>query len=57
MEKFTELVGAMYNVHNVHNVHNDARVQFQSFQYQSQSVAHQLAAHSHTMEIAYAFIY
>ncbi|KAH7656079.1 Ribonuclease H-like protein [Dioscorea alata] len=34
-------------------VHNDARVQFQSFQNQRQSVSHQLATHSHEMEVEY----
>ncbi|XP_039130910.1 zinc finger MYM-type protein 1-like [Dioscorea cayenensis subsp. rotundata] len=47
LEKFIEHVGA------VNSAHNDARVQFQSFQNQRQSVSHQLAAHSHEMEVAY----
>ncbi|KAH7660955.1 Ribonuclease H-like protein [Dioscorea alata] len=47
LEKFVEHVGA------VNSVHNDARIQFQSFQNQRQSVSHQLAAHSHEMEVEY----
>ncbi|KAH7672367.1 Ribonuclease H-like protein [Dioscorea alata] len=37
----------------VNSMHNDARVKFQGFQSQRQSVSHLLAAHSHEMEVAY----
>ncbi|XP_039120602.1 zinc finger MYM-type protein 1-like [Dioscorea cayenensis subsp. rotundata] len=47
LEKFIEHIGA------VNSAHNDARVQFQGFQSQRQSVSHQLASHSHEMEVVY----
>ncbi|KAH7679456.1 Ribonuclease H-like protein [Dioscorea alata] len=47
LEKFVEHIGA------VNSMHNDARVKFQGFQSQRQSVSHLLAAHSHEMEVAY----
>ncbi|XP_039143947.1 LOW QUALITY PROTEIN: zinc finger MYM-type protein 1-like [Dioscorea cayenensis subsp. rotundata] len=47
IDKFVEHVGA------VNSVYNDARVQFQSFQNQRQSVSHQLATHSQEMEVGY----
>ncbi|KAH7650966.1 Ribonuclease H-like protein, partial [Dioscorea alata] len=47
LEKFVEHIGA------VNSLHNDARVKFQGFQSQRQSVSHLLATHSHEMEVAY----
>ncbi|KAH7681932.1 Ribonuclease H-like protein [Dioscorea alata] len=47
LEKFVEHIGV------VNSMHNDARVKFQGFQSQRQSVSHLLAAHSHEMEVAY----
>ncbi|XP_039146840.1 zinc finger MYM-type protein 1-like [Dioscorea cayenensis subsp. rotundata] len=47
LEKFVKHVGA------VNSVHNDARVQFQSFQNQRQSVSHQLATYSQEMDVEY----
>ena len=47
LEKFAKHVG------DVNSAHNNARVQFQTFQNQRQSVSYQLAAHSHEMGVAY----
>ncbi|KAH7650649.1 Ribonuclease H-like protein [Dioscorea alata] len=47
LEKFVEHIGA------VNSMHNDARVKFEGFQSQRQSVSHLLAAHLHDMEVAY----
>ncbi|KAH7670424.1 Ribonuclease H-like protein [Dioscorea alata] len=47
LEKFVKHIGA------VNSLHNDARVKFQGFQSQRQSVSHLLAMHSHEMEVAY----